>query len=54
MFNHAPAENITALTFTTLWANSAGYNLVIFFNDRFYLSFFVAMQGFRASDFDYY
>ena len=24
------------------------------FNDRFYLSFFVAMHGFRESDFDYY
>ena len=25
-----------------------------FFNDRFYLSFFVATYGFRESDFDYY
>ena len=25
-----------------------------FFNDRFYLSFFVATHGFRESDFDYY
>ena len=24
------------------------------FNDRFYLSFFVATHGFRESDFDYY
>ena len=26
----------------------------VIFNDRFYLSFFVAMHGFRESDFDYY
>ena len=26
----------------------------IIFNDRFYLSFFVATHGFRESDFDYY
>ena len=24
------------------------------FNDRFYMSFFVATHGFRESDFDYY
>ena len=27
---------------------------VLIFNDRFYLSFFVATHGFRESDFDYY
>ena len=30
------------------------YELLFFFNDRFYLPFFVVMHGFRESDFDYY
>ena len=31
-----------------------GFAQVYIFNDRFYLSFLVAMHGFRESDFDYY
>ena len=30
------------------------YNLEHLFNDRFYLSFFVATRGFRDSGFDFY
>ena len=30
------------------------YNAMDLFNDRFYLSFFVAMLGFRDSGFDFY
>ena len=32
---------------------SVSYWLILF-NDRFYLSFFVATHGFRENDFDYY
>ena len=37
--------DIHVLSFQNIW---------IVFNDRFFLSFFVAMHGFRESDFDYY
>ena len=39
--------------FFSLSYNGSLY-VVCIFNDRFYLSFFVATHGFRESDFDYY
>ena len=37
-----------------LSVDTLGSFSVFIFNDRFYLSFFVATHGFRKSDFDYY